>query len=109
MMHLFFGFGNEKVLISVNGTEIYFSSTAFGVQKAPIEGLSLSKIGVIKEFPKLEGDDEWRSKAIKMFKEKISKLKTEKARANYIVKDLAKFGYVLEQTQKEGFRPKKVN
>ncbi len=109
MITLLFGFGNEKVLISVNGTEIYFSSTAFGVQKAPIEGLSLSKLGVIKEFPDLEGDDEWRKKAIERFKEKISKRKTEKARVDYIVEDLAKFGYVLEQTQKEGFRPKKVN
>jgi len=108
MITLLFGFGNDKILISVNENQVYFSSTAYGTQKAPIEGLNISKEGVVKEFPDLEGDVEWRVKAIQRFKEKISSFKTEKEKAEYIIEDLRKFGYIPEQIQKEGFRPEKI-
>ncbi len=108
MINLLFGFGNDKVLISVNENQVYFSNTAYGTQKAPIEGLNISKEGVVKEFPDLEGDVEWRLKAIQRFKEKISSFKTEKEKAEYIIEDLRKFGYIPEQIQKEGFRPEKI-
>lgn len=108
MIKLLFAFGSEKILISVNGTEIYFSSTSFGATKAPIDGINISKEGVIREFPDLKEDKDWKCKAIGRFKNHIESLKTEKERVDYIIKDLKKFGYILEQKQKEGFRPIKV-
>ena len=108
MINLLFRLGNDKILISVNGNQVYFSSTAYGNQKAPIEGLNLSQQGVIKEFPDLEGDAEWRTKAIERFNKKISSFKTEEEKVEYIIEDLKKFGYVPEQKQKEGFRPEKI-
>ncbi len=108
MRTILFGFGSDKILVSINGNEVYFSNTSFGTLKAPIENLNISKEGVIKEFPDLEDDLEWKIKAIKKFKEKIISLKTEKEKADYIIEDLRKFGYIPEQIQKVGFRPKKI-
>jgi len=109
MLRLLFRFGGEKILISINATEVYFSNTAYGAQQSPIEGLSFSKEGVEKEFPDLIGDDKWKEKAIGRFRAKLNKLKTARKKADYIVKDLAKFGYVLEQEQQEGFRPRRIS
>ena len=108
MLRLLFSFGSEKILISINKTNVYFSNTAYGAQQSPIEGLSFSEKGVIKEFPDLDGDLKWKEKAIERFNTKLKKLKTERKKADYIVGDLAKFGYVLEQQQQEGFRPRRV-
>ena len=70
--------------------------------------MNISKEGVEKEFPDLEGDVEWRKKAIERFKKKIFDFKTEEERAEYIIEDLRKFGYIPERKQKEGFRPEKI-
>ena len=108
MLRLLFRFGGEKILISINKTNVYFSNTAYGAQQSPIEGLNFSLPGVLREFPDLSGDPYWKEKAIMRFKEKLTKLKTERKKADYIVKDLAKFGYILEQEQQEGFRPRRI-
>lgn len=108
MISVIFSFGNEKVLINVQGHNVYFGSTEFGAQLAPIEGLKLSKAGVLKEFPELTDDKNWRGKAITKFKKKILELKTETDVADYIIEDLKKFGYKPEFKQRDGFRPQLI-
>lgn len=108
MITVLFGFGDEKVLIIINNNKVEFSSTSFGAQKTTIEGLQLSHQGVIKEFPDLENRDDWRKQAAFRFTEKVKAFNTEEEIANYLIEDLKKFGYVPEQIQKEGFRPKKI-
>ena len=108
MIRLLFSFFDDKILVTIKGTEIHFANTAFGAQQATIDGLKLSKSGVEREFPDLKNSDRWREHAIHRFKRKLEDFKTEKEKADYISKDLIKFGYVLEQIQKGGFRPKKL-
>ena len=108
MITILFGFGSDKILITIKGSKIFFSSTEYGAVESTIEGLNLDYNGVIREFPDLEGDDNWKEKTIKRFKEKIKELSTEKDRADYIIYDLQKYGYVPEQIQKGGFRPEKI-
>ena len=108
MITILFGFANEKILVTIRGTNVTFSNTIFGAKETSIEGFQLSQQGVIKEFPDLKEDKEWRKKVIERFKEKISNFNTEQERANYIIEDLRKHGYVPEQKQIGGFRPKKI-
>ncbi len=108
MISILFGFGSEKILVIIEGTNVSFCNTQFGAKKTSIDGLQLSHEGVIKEFPDLKEDKEWRKKVIERFKEKISNFNTEQERANYIIEDLRKHGYVPEQKQIGGFRPKKI-
>lgn len=108
MIRILFGFANEKVLVTINGNQIYFSSTAFGSVKAPIEGLKLDYEGVCREFPDLELKENWEQEAIKRFKNKIASFNTEEEKADYIIEDLRKVGYIPEQKEKEGFRPRRI-
>ena len=70
-----------------------------------LEGLKLSRQGVVKEFPDLENDDEWNKKAIKRLKAHLNKLKTEDAKINYVIDELKKHGYQPLFKQRAGFRP----
>ena len=108
MITLMFGFASEKVLITINGHNVYFSSTAFGAQKAPIDGLKLDYSGVVREFPDLETEKNWNDIAMSRFKEKIKSFKTEEETAEYLIEDLKKYGYVPQLQQQNGFRPKKI-
>ncbi len=108
MITILFGFGSDKILVNIKGDKIFFSSTEYGAVETTIDGLKLDYSGVIREFPDLEGDSEWKEKTIKRFKEKIKELSTEQDRADYIIYDLQKYGYVAEQIQKGGFRPEKI-
>ena len=108
MITILFGFGSEKILVIVEGTNVSFCNTQFGAKKTSIDGLQLSHEGVIREFPDLEGNDEWKKITIERFKKKISNFNTESERANYIIEDLRKHGYIPERKQIGGFRPKKI-
>lgn len=108
MIIILFSFGNEKVLITIDGEKVWFSNTNYGAVKSEIDGLQLDRDGVIREFPDLEDDVEWRTKVIERFKKKMKKFATEEDRADYVIFDLRKYGYVPEQIQKEGFRPRKI-
>jgi len=108
MITILFGFANDKIMVTINGNQVYFSSTAFGAVKAPIEGLRLNYSGVCNEFPDLRENEDWENEACKRFKNKIESYNTEEEKADYIIEDLKKFGYIPEQKQKEGFRPRKI-
>ena len=108
MITLLFGYAGDKVLITVDGVNVYFSSTAYGAQKATIDGLDLNYEGVCREHPDLETNPNWKGIAISRFKEKIKKMETEQQRAKYLIEDLSKFGYIPEKQQRNGFRPTKI-
>jgi hypothetical protein len=104
MIDLMFEFIGDKILVRIEGTNIFFSNQRFGAQIAPIEGLRLDYNGVVREHPDLELKNNWREEAIKRFKEKIESLETENDRAIYIIEDLKKFGYKPLYKQEKGFR-----
>ena len=104
MIGTLFRLGADYIMIKVDGHNVRFSSTMFGTVDASIDGLKLNYRGVIKEFPDLEGVDDWKDEAITRFKEKIIDLKTEDERMSYIIEDLKQHGYRAIQTQKSGFR-----
>lgn len=108
MIHIMFEFLNEKTLIEVNGEKVYFSHESFGNVKTEIDNLKLSKSGVIKEFPDLKDNEEWKEIAIKRFKDKIKQLNNEDERTNYIIEDLKKYGYKPLYKQKKGFRIQRI-
>ena len=108
MIGIIFRFGTEVVEVRIDGETCLFRSSRFGSQYVTIEGLNLDKKGVIKEFPDLKDDLQWRPKAVIRFKQKISDLRTEDERMKYIIDDLKKFGYVPVHYQKTGHRPQKL-
>jgi hypothetical protein len=108
MIDTIFRFAGQVVLVRVKGNEITFGAkTSTSPMMAPIEGLKLDYTGTIREFPDLETSDNWREEAIVRFKTKVISLPTEDEKMEYIIKDLAKFGYEPLYLQKAGFRVKK--
>ena len=108
MIELMFGFGNEKVLVIVNGNDIRFSQSNQGNQQATIDGLNIDYNGVIREHPDLELRKDWREEAIKRFKQKIASYPLEEQKAEYIIEDLRKFGYKPILWGGKGHRPKRI-
>lgn len=93
--------GVELYKIVINGNDIRISDSE---KEAPIENIKLSYSGVIKEFPDLMNQNNWRVEAIKRFKAKLKTFKTEGEKADYIIKDLRKYGFVPKYKQKAGHR-----
>lgn len=107
MIGIIFQFGNEMVEVRINGGELYFRTSTYGSQFVPLESLKIDKEGALKDNPDLRDDVEWRIKAINRLKEKVKSMRTDKGRANYIVEDLKRYGYVPLYMQEEGHRPVK--
>jgi len=107
MINITLKLGGDIIIVKVERSCIAFCDVSIG-QYTTIEGLKLNRAGVIKEFPDLDDDDEWRLKAIERFKKHVSKLKTEKEKAKYVAEDLTKFGYEVIMYQRNGFRPQKT-
>jgi hypothetical protein len=105
MIDYIFYFGNEVILIKVDGANVTFGNTSYGAMMAPIEGLKLDKQGVIKEYPDLAYAEDWREEAIKRFKFKIKEMATEKEIGEYIINDLKRYGYIPYMKHIKGFRP----
>ncbi|MFW6129617.1 MAG: hypothetical protein ACOC56_00445 [Atribacterota bacterium] len=99
-------FGGEVFEIIIRGNELLFYSSNTGMTTT-IDGLRLSKAGVLKEHPDLKDDSDWRKKAIDRLKEHIKSLKSEKEKIKYATEELKKFGYEVVMYQKAGFRPVK--
>lgn len=110
MIGTIFQFGAEVVEVRVHKFNCLFrTQSQFGGAFAPIDALRLDKVGVIKEFPDLKDNDEWRKIAIERFKEKLKGYETENERMNYVIEDLKKYGYKPLYKQREGHRPEKIN
>lgn len=101
-----FRLGGELIEVIVDGENVMFNDVATNTIST-IEGLQLSKQGVIKQFPDLKDDENWKRKAIMRFKKHIRKFKTLDARIEYVKEELMKHGYEGLFKQRAGFRPKK--
>lgn len=108
MIELLFKHNISFILVRIKGHNIEFANTTYGAKVATFEGLALDYSGVIKEFPDLENDPQWRTKTIERFKTKINSMSSEDDIAFYIVDDLTKFGYKLLSKTKDGFRPVRI-
>jgi hypothetical protein len=97
-------FGTEVIEVRVVNREVFFRTSTYGTSYMTIDNLYLSKDGVIKEFPDLANDADWRKKAIERFKDKIKSMKDENEIFDYVINDLKKFGYVPKYKQQDGFR-----
>lgn len=104
MIDIIFQFANEYLLVRVKDKELFFKTSAFGVQWGNIDGLKFSKVGVLKEYPDLVDNPQWQQIAIDRFKAKIKDIPTEKEIVNYVIEDLRKHGYVPRYKQQIGFR-----
>ncbi len=101
-----FKLGPEQIEVVVRGAELLFRSVETQ-QITTIEGLRLSKAGVLKEHPDLKNNNEWKVIAIDRLKEHVKKMKTEKERLFYVKGELIKFGYEPLFWQRAGHRPQK--
>lgn len=106
MINATFKLGGDVMSIKIEGANLFFFDVATG-QVAPIEGLRLSKAGVLKEFPDLKDEIEWKKIAIKRLKNHIKELSNEEERLIYVKDELIKFGYEPLMYQKSGFRTQK--
>ena len=109
MIGVLFEFGGQIIEVRINNTNCLFRTGQFGGGYAPIEGIHLSRTGVIKEFPDLKNNINWKKEAIKRFKDKIKGFSNEKQRMNYIIRDLTKQGYKPISMQESGKRLKRLN
>lgn len=108
MIDILFSFGAEHILVRIEGNVVTFGNTQYGAKMATIDGLKISQEGCIKEFPDLKDNPEWKSISIQRFKDHISNLRGETERAEYIMNDLKKWGYVPRKIFKQGFRPEVI-
>ena len=99
--------GSKRVAIRIIGENILFIDLSSNMV-APIEGLKLSKQGVIKEHPDLKDNPQWKQIAIKRFVQKIKKLPTEEKRARWLIQEMKEMNYIPLYKQKNGFRPQKI-
>ena len=104
MIEVLFYFGTEIIMVRIRGNHVTFVNSAMGAVESTIDGLKLSRAGVIKEFPDLKDSPDWNTEAIIRFKNKIKEMKTEEEIVDYIIEDLRKFGYIPKFKQKAGFR-----
>ena len=106
MINATFKLGGEMISVKVEGNNLIFFDNGTG-QITTLEGIRFSKPGVIKEFPDLKDDEDWKRKAIDRLKEHMKKKETEWNKMIYIKEELNKFGYESLHYQKAGHRPKK--
>lgn len=99
-----FQLASEIQEVIVRGNELLFAQNGM---ITTIEGLKLSKSGVVKEFPDLETSDEWRKEAITRLKNHIKQMKTETEAMEYVKEELKKQGYTPLFMQRAGFRPER--
>jgi hypothetical protein len=74
MIEIIFERGLELTLVVINGHTVRFGKQEERNILADIDGLRIDKEGVVKEFPDLKEDPDWRKKAINRFKNKIKEI-----------------------------------
>lgn len=108
MILIFFRFGADHILVRIDGNKVEFGNTVYGAQMATIDGIKLVYSGVIKEFPDLKDNPQWKEIAIQRFKNHIDNLGSEIEREKYIIKELRTWGYIPLKRQVNGFRPEVI-
>ena len=100
-----FEFASDRIDVIVDGNILLFCDS--NGMATTIEGLKLDKPGVIKEFPDLKDDDEWRQKAIERLKTHLKTMETDAEKLNYVRDELKKFGWTPLFKQRAGWRPER--
>lgn len=100
-----FKLASDIVISVIDGNNLMFLDSNNNI--AVLEGLKLSYQGVIKEFPDLKDNDNWKVIALERLKEKIKSYNNEMEKMNYIKEELTKFGYDALYFQKKGWRAEK--
>ena len=108
-MDLIFELGGDMALVRFSGNDVVFSTSDSNFQQySPIEGLRLSRDGILKEFPDLKksnlSDGELRGEAVKRFKEKIRGFETDLETKEYLIEEFENMGYTLKTIKKKGWR-----
>lgn len=106
MIHAQFKLAADIIEIVIEGNNLMFQDVGSGIITS-IEGVRLSKAGVLKEHPDLKDNPDWKKIAINRLKEYIKKYPKEIEKLHYVKDELNKFGYQALFYQKAGFRPKK--
>ncbi len=106
MINATFKLAGDIISVKVEGNNLGFFDEGSG-QLTTLEGLRFSKAGVLKEFPDLKDDSDWKIKAIDRLKEHMKNKKTEMEKMLYVKGELNKFGYETLYYQRAGHRPKK--
>lgn len=104
MIRCIFRLGGQLQEVIIRGDELLFCDLNTGMITS-LAGLRLSRTGVIKEFPDLDGKENWKEEAIKRFEENFKKYETEIQKVNYVKSELVKQGYEPMYWQRAGFRP----
>ena len=87
MIDVLMKFGGDVILIKVEGNKVLFGNTSQGARMATIDGMNLSYDGVVREFPELKDNRNWRIEAISKFKDKIRELKDEDKIVKYVIEE----------------------
>lgn len=106
MINATFQLASDLVSVKVEENNLCFFDVGSG-QVTTLEGLRMSKAGVLKEFPDLKDEIEWKKFAIDRLKDHMKSFNTEMEKMIYIKNELIKFGYAPLHYAKQGFRPQK--
>ena len=110
MIDVIMRMGPEFIIVRIQGHNISFGAkTGNNPLMATIDNIYLSHAGVIREFPELKDEPNWRVEAIAKFKDKIRELDNEEDIYKYVVGDLKKFGWLPVYRQKAGHRMEAFN
>ena len=104
MIDLIFYHGTDLVFVRVEGHTLKFTTSLQSNKWASIDGLKLDYSGVIREFPELENEENWREEAIFRLKSKLQNFKTEDDVVIYVIDELKKYGYIPKYKMKKGHR-----
>ena len=102
-----FKYANDVVFVIIDGNNLMFLDSMGTI--TTLDGLKIDKNGVIKEFPDLKDDDDWKKKGIQRLKEHMKKFDSEYKKMIYIKDELIKFGNEPLYYQKAGFRPREFS
>lgn len=106
MINATFKLAGDLISIKIEGNNLIFFDIGTGMVST-VEGLRLSKAGVLLEHPDLKDDPDWKVKSINRLKEYMKTKETEMEKVNYVKDELIKFGYEPMNYAKKGFRPQR--
>ena len=99
--------GSNRMAIRIIGSNVLFIDLSSNML-SPIEGLKLSRQGVIKEYPDLKDNPQWKQIAIERFVKKIKELPSEEKRSEWLIEEMKEMGYTPLYKQRNGWRPQKI-
>jgi len=100
-----FRIGGDIIEVIVRGNELLFTDDTGTI--TTLDGLRISRAGVLKEFPELKDNKQWKKIALERLKSHVKKQKTELDKTNYVKDELIKYGYEPMFYQRAGWRPQK--